>query len=142
MRYLIAPPGVSTFPTDSAPTDPVVRLMVPGLGHLDICAITMLIDTNHFSCTLFLTVMPNSFNNSFNASISACCWRRVVAISCACSHIRPLSNWINKSAISFAVIFCSLGCISLAWHCVVRCSQIGHATLPPSRGAVAGSFEF
>lgn len=47
MRYLIAPPGVSTFPTDSAPTDPVVRLMVPGLGHLDICAIAMLIDANH-----------------------------------------------------------------------------------------------
>jgi hypothetical protein len=47
MRYLIAPPRVSTFPTHSAPTDPVVELMVPSLSHLDVLAITMFIDTNH-----------------------------------------------------------------------------------------------
>jgi len=47
MRYLIRPPGVLTLLTDSAPTDPVLRLMVPGLGYLDIGAIAMLIDTNH-----------------------------------------------------------------------------------------------
>jgi len=47
MRYLIAPPRELTLLTDSAPTDPVVRLMVPGLGHLDVLTIAMLIDTNH-----------------------------------------------------------------------------------------------
>ena len=47
MRYLIAPPRVATFLTDSASTDPVVGLMVPGLGHLDVLAVAMLIDTNH-----------------------------------------------------------------------------------------------
>lgn len=47
MRYFIAPPRVATFLADSASTDPVVGLVVPGLGHLDICAIAMLVDTNH-----------------------------------------------------------------------------------------------
>ena len=47
MRYLICPPGVLTLLAHSAPTDPVVRLMMPGLSHLDIGAIAMLIDTNH-----------------------------------------------------------------------------------------------
>jgi hypothetical protein len=47
MRYLIAPPRVSTFFAHSASTDPVVKLMVPGLSHLDVLAITMLINTNH-----------------------------------------------------------------------------------------------
>jgi hypothetical protein len=47
MRYLIAPPRVLTLLAHSAPTDPVMRLMVPGLSHLDVLTIAMLIDTNH-----------------------------------------------------------------------------------------------
>lgn len=47
MRYLIAPPRVSAILTDSASTDPVVELMVPGLGHLDVLAVALFIDTNH-----------------------------------------------------------------------------------------------
>ena len=47
MRYLIAPPRASTFLAHSASTDPVVELMVPGLSHLDVLAIAVLIDTNH-----------------------------------------------------------------------------------------------
>lgn len=47
MRYLIAPPRASTFFAHSASTDPVVELMVPGLGYLDVLAITVLVNTNH-----------------------------------------------------------------------------------------------
>ena len=47
MRYLIAPPGQAAILAHSAPTDPVLSLMVPGLSYLDIGAIAMLINTNH-----------------------------------------------------------------------------------------------
>ena len=47
MRYLIRPPRVLTLLADSAPTDPVVELMVPSLSHLDVLAIAVLINTNH-----------------------------------------------------------------------------------------------
>lgn len=47
MRYLIAPPRVSAVLTHSASTDPVVKLMLPGLGYLDVLAIALFIDTNH-----------------------------------------------------------------------------------------------
>ena len=49
MRYLICPPGVLTLLAHSAPTDPVVRLMVPGLSYLDVLTIAMLINANHLS---------------------------------------------------------------------------------------------
>jgi hypothetical protein len=47
MRYLIAPPRAATFLAHSAPTDPVVELMMPSLSHLDVLAIAVLVDTNH-----------------------------------------------------------------------------------------------
>ena len=47
MRYLIGPPAIATLLADSAPTEPVIHLMVPGLSHLNILAIAMLVNANH-----------------------------------------------------------------------------------------------
>lgn len=47
MRYLISPPAIAALLADSAPTEPVIQFMVPGLGHLDVLAIAMLVNANH-----------------------------------------------------------------------------------------------
>lgn len=47
MRYLISPPAIAALLADSAPTEPVVSIVVPGLSHLNILAIAMLVNANH-----------------------------------------------------------------------------------------------
>jgi hypothetical protein len=66
MRYLIAPPRASTFFAHSASTDPVVELMVPGLGHLDVLAIAVLINTNHCFCAFLSIALANSMTNLYS----------------------------------------------------------------------------